>query len=207
MGKKNKEIYLIGAGGHAKVIIALLDELGMSSPAIYDDAERLQGTKFCGIPIAGPVSALPDRGDVSAVIAIGVNETRRRISSAFKNVSWAALVHPHSWVHASVSIGRGSVVFAGSVIQPGSVIGAHTIVNTSVSIDHDCRVGDFCHIAPGCHIAGGVRIGDNVFCGIGSCVAQYISVCGDIVIGAGAAVTRDLTEPGVYVGLPAKRRA
>ena len=202
-----KEICLIGAGGHAKVILALIEELGMRCTAIYDDAEKLHGTLLCGIPVTGPVSALPDREDISAVIAIGVNETRRRISGAFKNISWCTLVHPHSWVHRSVSIGEGSVVFAGSVIQPDSIIGAHTIVNTSVSIDHDCRIGDFCHIAPGCHIAGGVNIGSSVFCGIGSSVTQYLSVCGGVTIGAGAAVTRDITEPGIYTGLPAKRHA
>lgn len=202
-----KEIYLIGAGGHAKVIIALINELGLSCRAIYDDAEKLHGTRLCGVPITGPVSALPDREDISAVIAIGVNETRRRISMAFKNVSWRSLVHPHSWVHSSVIIGPGSVVFAGAVIQPDSVIGAHSIVNTSVSIDHDCRVGDFCHLAPGCHMAGGVQIGDNVFCGVGSSIIQYVSVCGGVIIGAGAAVTKHITMPGTYVGLPAKRHA
>jgi UDP-3-O-[3-hydroxymyristoyl] glucosamine N-acyltransferase len=99
------------------------------------------------------------------------------------------------------------VVFAGSVIQPDSIIGAHTIVNTSVSIDHDCRIGDFCHVAPGCRIAGGGDIGSGVFCGIGSCITQYLSVCGDVTIGAGAAVTKDITEPGIYTGVPAKRHA
>ncbi|MCR5336711.1 MAG: acetyltransferase [Synergistes sp.] len=202
-----KEICLIGAGGHAKVILALIEELGMRCTTIYDDAETLHGTLLCGIPVTGPVSALPDREDIAAVIAIGAGETRRRISRAFKNISWSTLVHPHSWVHRSVSIGPGSVVFAGSVIQPDSIIGAHTIVNTSVSIDHDCRIGDFCHVAPGCHIAGGVDIGSGVFCGIGSCITQYLSVCGDVTIGAGAAVTKDITEPGIYTGVPAKRHA
>lgn len=204
---KKRDIYLIGAGGHAKVILSLLEERGKRCLGIYDDAERLWNTSLWGIPVIGPVRELPDREEFTAVIAVGGNEIRRRISRTFKNICWATLIHPHSWVHSSVVVGIGTVVFAGVVIQPDTVIGAHTIINTSVSIDHDCHVGDFCHLAPGCHIAGGVKIGNNVFCGIGASVTQYASISDDIVVGAGAAVTKDLTLPGTYVGLPAKRHA
>lgn len=204
---KKNGIYVIGAGGHAKVVLSLLEEGGERCLGIYDDAERLWGAELWGIPITGPVGELPDREETSAVIAVGGNEIRGRISRMFKNIRWATLIHPHSWIHSSVLVGMGTVVFAGAVIQPDTAIGAHTIINTSVSIDHDCRVGDFCHLAPGCRVAGGVKIGNNVFCGIGSSVTQYISISADAVIGAGAVVTKELTLPGTYVGLPAKRHA
>jgi acetyltransferase-like isoleucine patch superfamily enzyme len=48
------------------------------------------------------------------------------------------------------------------------------------------------------------RIGDNV--SIGSNVTILpVSVCDNVVIGAGSVVTKDITEPGVYFGNPVKK--
>lgn len=199
---QNKDIYLIGAGGHAKVIIALLEEQGRKCLGIFDDNQKLWGTKLWDIPITGPIVSLPDKQNISAVIAIGNNEVRRNISKNFMNVRWDTLVHPHAWIHKSVTIKEGTVIFAGVVIQPDTVLGAHTIINTSASIDHDCRIGNFCHIAPGCHLAGGVQMGDCSFLGVNSAVLPCINISSDIVVGANGVVINDLLIPGTYVGVP-----
>ena len=205
MQKQNKDIYLIGAGGHAKVILALLEAQGRKCLGIYDDNEQLHGTTLLGVPVIGAVREMSDRCDISAVIAIGDNAVRKRIAESFRNICWATLVHPHSWVHSSVKIEEGSVVFAGAVIQPDTHIGKHTIINTSASVDHDCRIGDFCHIAPGCHLAGGVTVGDNTFVGIGTGIIPSIELAPGSVIGAGASVIRNTYVSGTYVGVPANR--
>lgn len=205
MQKQNKDIYLIGAGGHAKVILALLEAQGRKCLGIYDDNEQRQGTTLLGVPVIGAVREMPDRCDISAVIAIGDNAVRKRIAESFRNICWATLVHPHSWVHGSVKIEEGSVVFAGAVIQPDTHIGKHTIINTSASVDHDCRIGDFCHIAPGCHLAGGVTVGDNTFTGIGTEIIPNISMISGTTIGAGSVVVKHITTGGVYLGVPAVR--
>lgn len=205
--QQTRDIYLIGAGGHAKVILSLLAEEGRKCLGIYDDDEKLWGTTLWDVPINGPVEELPDKRELSAVVAIGGNDVRRRISKMFKNIYWETLIHPHSWVHSSVVIGAGTVIFAGAVIQPDTVIGLHTIINTCASVDHDCRIGDFCHIAPGCRIAGGVSIGESTFIGIGASIVPYVSVAPNSVVGAGAAVTANIYESGVYVGIPAKLHA
>lgn len=203
MQKQNKDIYLIGAGGHAKVILALLEAQGRKCLGIYDDNEQRQCTTLLGLPVIGAVREMPDRFDISAVIAIGDNAVRKRIAESFRNICWATLVHPHSWVHGSVKIDEGSVVFAGAVIQPDTHIGKHTIINTSASVDHDCRIGDFCHIAPGCHLAGGVTVGNSTFIGVGTTVIPNVAVVSNSIIGAGASVVNDITQSGTYVGVPA----
>lgn len=204
MWNRNKDIYLIGAGGHAKVILALLEAQGRKCLGIYDDNEQRHGTTLLGVPVIGAVKEIPDRCDILAIIAIGDNAVRKRIAESFRNIRWATLVHPHSWVHCSVKIDEGSVIFAGAVIQPDTHIGKHTIINTSASVDHDCRIGDFCHIAPGCHLAGGVTVGDNTFIGVGTTVIPNVAVVANSVIGAGASVVDDITQSGTYVGVPAE---
>jgi hypothetical protein len=54
------------------------------------------------------------------------------------------------------------------------------------------------------NISGNVKIGKNVFIGTGAMVLERLTICDDVIIGAGAVVNRSITEPGVYVGVPAK---
>lgn len=202
---QNDPVYIIGAGGHAKVVIAALLANSVACAGVFDDDSSLWGKKILDIPILGAVEELRDSSSITAVNAIGNNSTRRAISERFRNINWLTLIHPHTWVHNSVKIGYGTVVFAGAVIQPDTKIGKHSIINTSASVDHDCVIGDFCHIAPGCHIAGGVQIGDEVFLGIGTAIIPCVSIVSNTVIGAGSTVIDNIDDVGVYVGTPARR--
>lgn len=202
---QNDPVYIIGAGGHAKVVIATLHANSIACAGVFDDNSLLWGQKILDIPILGAVEELRDLPSTLAVNAIGNNSTRRAICERFKNVNWVTVIHPHTWIHSSVKVGSGTVVFAGSVIQPDTIIGKHSIINTSASVDHDCKIGDFCHIAPGCHIAGGVQIGNEVFLGISSTVIPCVKIVSNTVIGAGATVIENIDNAGVYVGTPARR--
>ena len=201
----NDTVYVIGAGGHAKVIIAALNANSVQCVGVFDDDSLLWGKKIMDIPILGPIDDMSDVASTIAVNAIGNNSIRKTVCQRFHNVNWCTVIHPHTWIHSSVKIGFGTVIFAGAVIQPDTLIGVHSIINTSVSIDHDCRIGDFCHIAPGCHIAGGVQIGEEVFLGIGSSVIPCVTIASYTIIGAGATVTKNIDNSGVYVGVPAKK--
>ena len=72
-------------------------------------------------------------------------------------------------------------------------------------MEHDCRFGKNVHISPGATVSGGVTIGDHTFVGAGAVVIHGVRIAEGCLIGAGAVVTHDLTEPGTYVGAPARR--
>ncbi|MDW8289326.1 MAG: acetyltransferase [Armatimonadota bacterium] len=197
-------IAIIGAGGHARVVIGTLQELGLPVGAIFDDNHNIWGLAILGVPVVGGISRLAKEGYRRAIIAIGDNAARRRLSLQLRGVEWATIVHPHTWVHSSVQIGEGTVVFAGAVIQPEVRIGNHVIINTGATVDHECVIGDYAHIAPGAHLAGRVEIGEGAFIGIGSSVIQCRKVGAWAVVGAGAAVVRDIPERVTAVGVPAR---
>ena len=54
-------------------------------------------------------------------------------------------------------------------------------------------------------MTGGAQLGSLVTLGAGAVVCPGISICDGVVLGAGAVVTKDITEPGRYLGAPAKR--
>lgn len=105
-------------------------------------------------------------------------------------------------------------------IQKDVVIGerckiqSHSFICELVSIGHDCFVGhgvmfindDFKKGKPAGNPAFWKKtiVGNNVSIGSNATILPVI-ICDQVIIGAGAVITRDITEPGVYAGNPARR--
>ncbi|HOT90411.1 MAG TPA: acetyltransferase [Anaerolineae bacterium] len=197
-------VHVLGGGGHAKVVISTLLAAGFEIAAVYDDAAAKWGQMCLGFRICGPFSTLPTAAPIAAVAAVGDNRTRQAIVEQFKNIQWVTVIHPRAWVHSSVIIGGGTVVFAGAVIQPETYIGEHCIINTGATVDHECRIGDYVHVAPGVHLAGNVNVHNGALLGIGSVVLPGVDVGDWTTVGAGGVVIHDLPGHSKAIGVPAK---
>jgi len=198
-----RDLIVVGAGGHAKVVVATARAAGFRVMAIADDAQPRWGESLLGVPIAGPTEPVLQDGRALVVLAIGDNAVRRRLAATAR-CTFVSIVHPSAIVDPTVRLGAGSVVFAGAVIQPDAAIGGHAIVNTAASIDHDCVLGEAVHVAPGTRLAGNVTLGDEVFLGIGAVVIPGITIGARTTVGAGAAVVRDLPAGVIAAGVPAR---
>lgn len=194
---------VIGAGGHAKVVLATIEAAGGHVLHVLDDSPSLWGTTLLGREIKGPISAELVPTGARAVLAVGANRGRESLAGRLP-VRWGTVVHPSAVVHASVVLGEGTVVFAGAVIQPDTRIGPHGIVNTSASIDHDGALGSFVHIAPGAHLAGRVTVGDGALIGVGSAVIPGIAIGAWATVGAGSSVVRNVADGITVAGCPAR---
>lgn len=206
MKDAREPVVVIGGSGHAKVVVSLLQACGRTVGGVYDDDSRRWGSTVLGVPVVGSVASIAESSNSLGVIAVGNNVVRKRLAGLL-DLRWETLVHPAAYVHPSVSLGAGSVVFAGAIIQPDTAIGDHVIVNTGATVDHDCRIGDFVHLAPGVHLAGSVRIGEGAFLGIGSSVVQCLEIGAWTTVGAGGAVVSNLPPDVVAIGVPAKPRS
>lgn len=193
------QVALVGAGGHAKVVIATARALGMQVTAVFDDDDSRWGQELCGVPVRGPVAAVAER----AVIAIGNNRVRKQLAQRIE-VDWLTLCHPSALVDASVRLGPGTVVFAGAVIQPDAHVGAHAIINTGASVDHDCTIGDFAHVAPGVSLCGGVSLDEGVLVGVGASLCPSVQVGEWSIVGAGAVCVHDVGGSVTVAGVPAR---
>jgi sugar O-acyltransferase (sialic acid O-acetyltransferase NeuD family) len=200
---KTKRAYLIGSGGHAKVVAALLAGIEYEIAGVYDDNFEKWKQTLAGIPIIGPIERLEQAPSLPTVIAIGDNAVRESIANRY-SFEWLTAVHPQAHVDRSVALGEGTVVMAGVIIQPDSRVGRHVIVNTSASVDHDCVVGDFVHIAPGARLAGSVRVETGVLIGIGAVAIPGVEIGRWTTVGAGAAIVGNLPAECIAKGVPAK---
>lgn len=194
------QVIIIGAGGHACVAADIVRAMGLGLRGFLDDQEPAQ---LSSINLLGRVSDLPrfQEGHVF-ICAIGSYAARKAIMQ--HQVTWLSAIHPSAVVAPDVRIGEGTLVAANAVINPGSEIGRGCIINTAATVDHDCHLGDYVHLSPGAHLAGTVRVGEGAWLGVGAVVSNNLSICAHSVIGAGAAVVRDITKAGTYVGVPAR---
>lgn len=193
-------MYLIGASGHAKVIMDCLLDAGITIKGLFDQNPEVKRLK--GYAVTGDYTT--SNKEEPLIISIGANAVRQKIAGNFKERIFGKVVHPSALVASDVTIGEGSVVFHGAVIQSSTTIGKHVIVNTSASIDHDCVIGDFAHIAPQVALCGIVTVGEGTLVGAGSVVIPGIKIGKWCVIGAGSAVFRDVPDYGMVVGNPAR---
>jgi acetyltransferase EpsM len=202
-----KLIGIIGAGGHAKVILDILEKKRIDNICFFDDQKT---GDFEGYPIWGKVSdiktIIKQENYMEFIIAIGDNTLREKIANELEpfQIKYKTAIHPSAQIGKNVFIHEGTVVMANAVINSSTIIGKHCIINTSSSVDHDCTIDDFVHISPGVNIAGGVKVGKASHIGTGASVIPQIEIGYDTTIGAGAVVINNIPSNVIAVGCPAK---
>lgn len=208
-----EKMVMVGGGGHAKVVASIVKKLGTFEILGYTDNEN-RG-QLLNMPYLGTDEVLGHLKEqylhLSAVLGIGYlgeGDARQRLVEKLRTIGITipAIVSPQAIINEEVEIGEGTVVMDGVVVNSGTRIGNYVIVNTRASIDHDCEIGDFTHIAPGVTLSGGVKVGARTLVGVGATVVQYKTIGDQCLIGAGAVVTTDCSESGVYIGIPARRQ-
>lgn len=203
-----KPVIIIGNGGHAKVLIHILqlierDIIGFTAPS--------EEFSEYGIPYLGEDNSVLqyNHQDVELINAIGSSSNtilRKKLFDFFKgnNYIFSSVIHPNVTMASSVKLGEGIQIMAGAVIQPFVEIADNTIINTTSSIDHDCHIGNHCHIAPGVNVSGSVTVGDLTHIGTGATIIQDIRIGSNVLIGAGSVVLRDIKNDQTVYGVPAK---
>lgn len=201
-----KNIIVIGAGGHGRVIADLIKKLNNYQNVYFLDDFATGEVLGCKI-IGKTDDYVKYVNDYEFFVAIGNNKLRKSVIEKLinSNAKIATLIHPSAVIANNVEIGFGTCVIAGAVINPCAKIGNGVIINTSSSIDHDCVIGDYTHVSVGVRVAGGAKTESDVWLCIGAVVSNGVSICENVTIGAGAVVLKDITESGVYVGVPAKK--
>lgn len=203
-------VILLGAGGHAKVLIEVLRLTKRKITGILTAKEKEIGGWVGGIPILGDDRYM-DRyrpGEIELVNGIGSAknpELRMEVFNRYraKGFRFPTLIHPSAIIAQDFIGGEGVQVMAGCIIQPGCTVGDNVILNTRVSVDHDSQIGAHCHLAPGVVLSGNVRVGDATHIGTGTSVIQGIKIGTACFIAAGSIVTKDITDHQSVRGNPA----
>jgi len=193
-------MHILGAGGHAKVIIDILNASNVEVSGIWDDNEDSKCLN--DLDVNGKIADLSS-GETPVLIAIGSNHIRKFIAEKF-NFKFGAAVHPSSVISPSVELQEGTVVMPNVTVNASSFIGKHVILNTGCVVDHDCKVGDYAHISPQTGLTGGVEVGEGTSIGTGACVIPGVKIGKWAIIGAGTVVISNVPDYAVVVGNPGR---
>lgn len=204
-------VILVGAGGHALV---LLDALALSHTAVLglvDTDPALAGRQVLGFAILGGDEVLRGYAPgtvrlVNAIGSVGSMKLRRLVYGSLRGAghSFASVLHPSATVSRHAVVAFGIQVMAGAVVQACASIGENTIVNTGATVDHDCRIGAHVHLAPGVTLSGNVQVGDETHVGPGATVIQGVRIGTRCNVAAGAVVLSDVADGTTVAGVPAR---
>jgi len=205
------KIIIIGGGGHAKVIINTLKKINKYDIMGYVSDENTG--KILGINYIGNDDCLTELYNnkiKTAALGIGqvmLSSKRLDVVISLKKIGFylPSLVSPDAIINSDVYIGEGTQILDGVIINSGTQIGNFSIINTNATIEHDCIVGDYCHIATRATLSGGVEVGDFSMIGSNAVIVQYKKISANTLIGSGGVVIKDIIEPGIYVGNPARK--
>lgn len=176
------------------------------------ERDYLEREELFGLPVVGldeVVERFPP-AEHDAFVAITntqLNRVRRRLCRESKELGYrlATYVSSRAFVWHNVEIGENSFIFENNVLQYHVRVGNNTVLWSGNHVGHRTVIGDDVFITSHAVISGYCRIGDGCFLGVNCTLGDHVTIPPDCIVGMGAAVVKDLPEPGrVYVGSPAK---
>ena len=188
-------ILLVGAGGHAKACIDVIEQEGHFVVKGLVGFPEEVGSAILNSLVLGTEEDLSTLlGHCSnAIVAVGQIKTpdpRIRLFNLLQknNCVLPTIVSPHAYVSPHANLEAGTIVMHGAVLNAGAVVGKNCIINSQSLIEHDVIIADHCHIATAASINGEVYIGTGTFIGSNSSVKQGVSIGDRCVIGMGQQV-------------------
>lgn len=209
---KKEKVILLGSGGHAKVVIDILEEMGKYE--IIGITTRVKNNKdyFKGYPVLGDDTVLYDlfnQGIKYAALGVGGfanNNLRRKIFSKLKNIGFevVSIIHPSAVISKTVTLGEGVVVCPGVAINADAHIGNNVILYTGSIIDHESIIEDHVLIATGTAVGANCLIKEGALLALGSKVISGTEVGKNVCVAAGAVVVNDIDDNLRVFGVPAR---
>lgn len=204
------DVFILGAGGHASVVIDALEKLKIKIAGVVGPRDDCRDS---GLVLLGDDEWLRKRGPKGVTLVNGLGGLtpfgdRSKKYELYKSekFSFLTVIDPNAIVSKHASIGEGSFIAAGAVVQTQARIGQNCIVNTGALVDHGCLVEDHVQIAPGAVLAGDVTLRRGVYVGLGAKILQGKHVGELSQIAAGAVVVRNIQPRMLALGVPAREQ-
>jgi sugar O-acyltransferase (sialic acid O-acetyltransferase NeuD family) len=200
-------LILIGAGGHARACIDVIEQHGIYQIAGLIGMPDEMNEKHLGHAVIGTDDDLPElaRTIRFAMITLGQIKTpahrtrlyQRAIALGFQ---LPTIVAPSAYVSRHAALGAGTIVMHGAIVNAGALVGKNCIINTRALIEHDATVADHCHISTGAILNGNTGIGSGSFVGSGSVIKEGASLGHSCVVGMGTIVRHNQPDNAQFVG-------
>ena len=189
------KLALFGYGGHAREVACQIED----EVTFFVDDEYANN-------IAKPISEFNPQ-EYAMMVAVADPKDRFDIVQRLpKETQYFTFVHPTVQIlDSNIKVGVGSFIGVNSILTTNIELGRHSILNRGNQIGHDCKIGSYFSAIPGAIVSGNVTIFDMVYMGTNSAIKEKLSIHSLSTIGMNSCVVKHIEEPGIYVGVPAKK--
>ena len=189
------KLALFGYGSHAREVACQIDQ----KVTFFVDDQYAND-------VAKPISKFNPQ-KYAMMVAVADSKDRFDIVKRLpKETQYFTFIHPSVQImDDNIEMGEGSFIGANSILTTNIKLGKHALLNRGNHIGHDCIIGDYFSMMPNAVVGGNVTIGDNAYLGSCSNIKEKINITSNVLIGMNAAVVKDITESGTYVGVPTKK--
>jgi sugar O-acyltransferase (sialic acid O-acetyltransferase NeuD family) len=177
------KIILVGAGGHCRSCIDVIEQEGEFEIAGVVDREIGLVRDILGYPVIASDAELPGLRDKYAYALVTVGQmksvrARCRLFMLLKDIGFTLpnVVSPLSHVSPHAELGEGTIVMHGAIVNVAAIVGRNCILNSLSLVEHDARIADHCHVSTGAIVNGNAKVGDSSFIGSGSVVVQGVDL-------------------------------
>jgi sugar O-acyltransferase (sialic acid O-acetyltransferase NeuD family) len=202
---------IIGAKGFAKEVLEVLsqnDEL--HNVAFFDDVNAdVYGLLYNRFPILKSLEEVQQYFKATSnkfTIGIGNPSLRKKLCDKFITIGgeFTQTISPKAFIgNFGNAIDEGCNIMTGTVITNDVSIGKGVLVNLNCTIGHDSIIGDFVELSPGVHVSGNCKIGAYCNVGTNATILPKITLGQNVIVAAGAVVTKDVPDNCMVAGIPA----
>lgn len=163
-----KNLLIIGAGGHGKVVKEIAELLGYQGIDFLDDNSSEAIDK-----IADSQNFVKDYQ--YAFVGIGNNKFRGELLKRLEQEGFEipSLIHPTAYISKSAVIGKGTVVEPMAIVNANSKVGAGCIISVGAIVDHDVVLEDCVHVNAGAICKAGSFVAKETKLEAGQVVKGY----------------------------------
>ncbi len=186
-----EKIILLGAGGHCKSVIDVIEQEDKFEIAGIIDNDLKIGSKVLDYEVIGKdidLEILRKKYKYAFIVVGQIRSVvvRKKLFKLLKelNYSLPTIISPLAYVSKYAKVDEGTIIMHHALVNVNAKIGKNCIINTKALIEHDAIIEDNCHISTGAIVNGGVVIKEGIFYGSNATSKEYINIDGFIKAGS-----------------------
>lgn len=208
----NGKIAIFGTSGFAYEVADVAYSLGYKEIVLIGKDESSTNTNRLKIILEKNIDNLIKEG-FNFAIGVGDPILRRKIYLNFKDLEYPNLIHPNSiygiMQRDKFNNKKGNIITAGVIFTNNIEVGDFGVYNLNCTIGHDCIISDFVSLMPAVNVSGNVKLYPGVYVGVGAIIlngrdGMKLTINKNVIIGAGAVVTKDIRANVTVIGCPAR---
>ena len=202
---------IVGAKGFAKEVLEIFHQNNeLENIVFFDDVTlNLDSKLFNQFTILKTIEdAAHYFKTVSPQFTVGIGNPwiRKLMADKFIKVGgiFTSTISPYAHIgRYNNHISEGCNIMTGTVITNDITIGKGCLINLNCTIGHDSIVDHFVELSPSVNISGNCKIGAFTNIGTGAIILPKVKIGMNVIVAAGAVVTKDVQDNCMVAGIPA----